>query len=274
MEQRRSLSRATETQRHREHVHKKPLRLCGSVARRGEHRRKWLVATAFVVWLSPLSGQQLLDRIVARVNGEAITLTDVKAAVALGVVEVPAGAGDTSAIERLIDRQLVLAEVARFAPPEPAAADVAREAAALTARVGSRFAAVVESTGIDEARIRGIARDTLRIQAYVDQRFGATVQLTEEEVAQYYRIRPDEFTRDGTLMPFTQAQPLARARAGAERRASAVAQWIRDLRSRAEVQIRPSENPKIRQSVNPSIRQSESPSITPPIPPPAAPPRR
>ena len=208
-----------------------------SVFRRGEQRRKWLVGTACMLWLSSLSAQQLLDRVVARVNGVGVTLTDVKAAVALGVAEVPAGGADIVAIESLIERQLVLAEVARFPPPEPAPADVDREAAALTARVGSRLAAVMESTGIDEAIIRDIARDTLRIQGYLDQRFGAAVQLTEDEVAQYYRMHPDEFTRDGTLTPFTQAAAEARARASAERRASIVAQWLRDLRSRAEIQI-------------------------------------
>ena len=170
-------------------------------------------------------------------SGEVITLTDVKAAVALGVVEVAADADEIEAIERLVGRQLVLAEVARFAPPQPSAADVTRETATLIARAGSRLDAVMESTGIDKARISDIARDNLRIQAYLDQRFGTTVQLTEEEVAQYYRIHPDEFTRNSTLMPFTQAEPLARERAGAERRASIVAQWMRDLRARGEVAV-------------------------------------
>ena len=170
-------------------------------------------------------------------NGEAITLTDLKAAAALGLVEVPAGADDTAAIEPLIQRQLILAEVARFAPQEPAAADVAREAAAMTAHTGSRLAALMQSTGIDEARIRDIARDNLRIQAYLNQRFGATVQLTEEEVLQYYRIHPEEFTQNGRLMPFGEAEPNARQRAAAERRASTIGQWLRDLRSRAEIVI-------------------------------------
>ena len=196
-----------------------------------------LTAVAIVAAASPLGAQQLLDRFVARVNGEVVTLTDVKVAVALGVVEVPAGGREIEAIEPLVGRQLVLAEVARFAPPEPAAADVARETATLIARAGSRLAALMESTGIDEARIRDIARDNLRIQAYLDQRFGATVQLTEEEVAQYYRIHPDEFTRNGTLTPFAQAEPLARVRAGAERRASIVAQWTGSLRARGEVVV-------------------------------------
>ena len=209
-----------------------------AIACRGDGTlRAWLVATVLAVWVSPGVGQELLDRIVAHVNGEVITLTDVHAAVALGVVEPPADADAIDAVEPLVSRYLVLAEVERFAPPEPAADVVARETASLIGRLGSRLVAVMESTGIDEARIEDIARDTLRIQAYLDQRFGTTVQLTEEEVAQYYRIHPDEFTREGTLMPFTQAEPLARERAGAERRASIVAQWTGDLRARGDVTV-------------------------------------
>jgi len=186
-----------------------------------------------LVWLSPLGAQQLLDRIVARVNGVAVTLTDVKAAMALGIVAVP----ESVAIEQLIDRQLVLNEVARFVPPEPAAAAVALEAGSLMTRAGAKLPEVMADTGIDEPRIREIARENLRIQAYLNQRFGVNVQLTEEEVAQYYRIHPEEFTRAGTLMPFTEAEPLARERASAERRAVTVAQWMRDLRGRAEISL-------------------------------------
>jgi len=186
-----------------------------------------------LVWLSPLGAQQLLDRIVARVNGVPITLTDVKAAIALGLVAAP----ESAAIEQLIDRQLVLNEVARFVPPEPPAAAVAVETGSLMTQAGPRLPEVMATTGIDESRIREIARENLRIQAYLNQRFGVNVQLTEEEVAQYYRIHPEEFTRRGTLMPFTEAEPLARERASAERRALTVAQWMRDLRGRAEISL-------------------------------------
>ena len=188
---------------------------------------------------SPLLAQQLLDRVVARVDGYTLTLTDLKAAIALGLIEVPAGAAEDAAVERLIDRRLMLAEVDRFAPPEPPAAEVSREMDALTERVGSRMSmsALMDETGLDAAQVRDMARDNLRIQTYLNQRFGTAAQLTEEEVLQYYRIRPDEFTRDGRLAPFVEAEPLARARAGAERRASSVAQWLRDLRARAEITI-------------------------------------
>jgi hypothetical protein len=195
----------------------------------------WLVAAAFMGCVPPLSAQQLLDRVVARVNGAAITLSDVKAALALGLVDVPPEAGEQAAVERLVDRQLVLTEVARFAPPEPPPAAVARQVEAITARTGERLASIMETTGLDEGRLRDIARDTLRIDAYLNQRFGPTVQLTEEDVLQYYRMHPDEFTREGRLMPFAEADEIARERASAERRAATVAQWMRDLRGRAEI---------------------------------------
>lgn len=178
-------------------------------------------------------GQQLLDRIVARVNGVAITLTDVKAAIALGIADAP----EAAAVQQLIDRQLVLSEVARFLPPEPPASAVGIEVGALTTRAGAQLPEIVASTGVDDARIRELARENLRIQSYLNQRFGVNVQLTEEEVAQYYRIHPEEFIRGGTVMPFTEAEPLARERASAERRASTVTQWMRDLRARAAISL-------------------------------------
>jgi len=193
----------------------------------------WLGCGSWALGLA--QAQQLLDRVVARVNGYAITLSDVKAALALGLVDVPPEAAEPAVIERLVDRQLVLTEVARFAPPEPSPAAVAREVDAIEMRTGGRLAVIMETTGLDEGRIRDIARDTLRIAAYLDQRFGPTVQLTEEEVLQYYRMHPDEFTREGRLTPFAEADDLARERASAERRAATVAQWMRDLRARAEI---------------------------------------
>ena len=187
-------------------------------------------------WLSPVSTQQLLDRVVARVNGIPITLTDVDAALGLGLVEV-VGTEDprAAATRQLIERQLMLGEVARFAPPEPDPSAIEREAAEMKARAGTGLDALVHATGLDDQRIRDLARETLRIQAYVGQRFGRTIQVSEEAVEQYYRAHPEEFTRGGLLIPFEEAAPLARERAAALRRAALVAQWLRDLSARAEV---------------------------------------
>lgn len=217
-----SLSRTTEAPRHRGGLALVALCLCVSVV--------WLGR------LPPLSAQQLLDRVVARVNGTPIMLTDVNAALGLGLVQLAAGEDPQAAATRqLIERQLILAEVARFAPPEPDAAAIEREAAALRARAGARLDMLMQSTGVDEQRIRDLARESLRIQAYLGQRFGANLQVSDVEVEQYYRAHPEEFTRNGVLISYEEAAAVARERASALRRSALVAQWLRDLRARADV---------------------------------------
>jgi hypothetical protein len=229
--------RDAETQRLVISLPRWPLCPCASVARGSKQRGIWLVVAFVVVWLSSPSAQQLLDRIVARVDGNAITLTDVRAAIALGIAGMSAAVGEAAATELLIDRQLMLAEVERFAPPEPSPSAVAVEAGVMTARIGGDLGTLTRETGVDDARIREIARDTLRIQGYLNQRFGTAMQLTEDEVLQYYRIHPEEFTLEGRLIPFGEAEPFARQLAAAERRSVTITQWLRDLRGRAEITI-------------------------------------
>jgi hypothetical protein len=183
-----------------------------------------------------LAAQQpvLLDRIVARVSGNEITFTDLGAARGVGVVPGPT---DEAALQQMIDRQLLLIEVARFPPPEPAETAVAAEFARQQAVAGPRLAAIMEATGSDEARLRDLARDTLRIEAYINQRFGTSMQVTDDEAAGYYGAHPDEFRRNGAVIPFEEALPVARERASIERRQEQVERWLYDLRARADIAI-------------------------------------
>src|SRR5204863_4891306 len=59
-------------------------------------------------------------------------------------------------LSTLIDRELQLAEVDRYAPPEPSAADVDREVQVVRARFRSpdAFDAVLARSGIDLAHLR------------------------------------------------------------------------------------------------------------------------
>ena len=185
-----------------------------------------------------LSAQQLLDRVLARVDGYPITLTDVQTAIGLGVILVSAGPDAIAAgMQQMLDRQLELTEVQRFPPPEPDAASVTREVARLKMNAGARLPALMQSTGLSEQRLTDIARDNLRIAAYLDQRFGTAVQVSDDQVATYYRTHEAEFTRGGNTIPFDEAEPTARQRVSSERRRATVEQWIRDLRSRADVAV-------------------------------------
>ena len=203
-------------------------------------RLAWLVLANFILWPSSPSAQQLLDRVLARVDGAPITLTDVQAAIGLGIIQGGAGDAIADGTQQMIDRQLELTEVQRFPPPEPSPDAIARETMRLKMNAGPRLPMLMQSTGLTEQRIADVARDNVRIAGYLDQRFGTIVQVSDEEVAAYYRAHEAEFTKGGVAVPYEDAEPVARQRVSNERRRAIVSQWIRDLRSRADVSVNPS----------------------------------
>src|SRR2546428_5780199 len=71
---------------------------------------------------------ETIDRVLAVAAGELITLSDVTAARDFGLVAAGGGADPIRAIlVKPIDRELILAEVDRFAPPAPAAQAIHRQ---------------------------------------------------------------------------------------------------------------------------------------------------
>jgi hypothetical protein len=144
---------------------------------------------------APQPASELVERTLAIVGGNAITLSDVRAAMALGLV--PQAADVNAATEALVERALKLREVERYAPPEPDAARIDARLAGIRERLGTaQVDAVLAASGITEARFRSWVRDDLRIATYVDQRFAAD---------------------------------------GPERRESLIADWVADLRRRTPI---------------------------------------
>jgi hypothetical protein len=124
--------------------------------------------------LGTVASAETIDRVLAVVGGQLILLSDVTAARDLGLQTADASGNPVRAVlTKLIDRELVLVEVDRYAPPEPDADAVDRELDGVRARFPSpqAFAAALERSGIDEKFVREAMRQDLRIVAYMNQRF-------------------------------------------------------------------------------------------------------
>jgi hypothetical protein len=136
-----------------------------------------IAVAGLCVWMAAAAVRaETIDRVLAVVAGQIITLTDVTAARDLGLETTDDAADPIRAVlSKLIDRELMLAEVDRYAPPEPAAEAVDRELARIRQRFASaaQFESVLARSGIDEKHVRETLRQNLRIKAYVDQRFSA-----------------------------------------------------------------------------------------------------
>jgi hypothetical protein len=133
-----------------------------------------LAAVLFAVTFGiTASGAEIIDRILAVVDGAIIMQSDVTMAVRLGLVA-SASAPDpiTVPLEALIERRLILEEVDRYAPPDPPDAQVDRHLDDIRARAGARFDAILAESGISVDQLRRHVRDDLRMEAYLQQRFG------------------------------------------------------------------------------------------------------
>jgi hypothetical protein len=131
---------------------------------------------------------EVIDRVLAVVGGNLITLSDVNAAYDLGLSTPPGGDDRVGGVlSELIDREVQLAEVNRYAPPDPSPADVDRELDQVRMRFGSvaTFSAVLESAGLDVARLRERLREDLRIRAYINQRFALPPDRRRQAVADW-----------------------------------------------------------------------------------------
>jgi len=160
---------------------------------------------ALVAWLfAGAVSAEVIDRVLAVVAGQLIMMSDVTAARELRLVPLE-GIGDPvgSVLSKLIDRELMLAEVDRYAPPEPTADAVDREVASVRARFPSAeaFEATLARSGFDDAHLRQTLRENLRILAYLDQRF----------------------------------TPPSGVAGGEERRQILIDEWVAGLRRRADV---------------------------------------
>jgi hypothetical protein len=178
---------------------------------------------------------ELIGRTLAIVGGQAVTLSDVRTASALQLIDANPDVALDDAIARLIDRLLMLREVQRYAPAEPDAAAVDRGVEAVRRRFTSpdALAATLAAGGFTETRLRAWIRDDLRIAAYLDQRFAAVGLPSDEDVASHYASRRAEFEARGQSL--NEAASAIREQLFAERRALVIADWVADLRRRTTI---------------------------------------
>ena len=210
-----------------------------------ESRFVWAPASAgalgVVLVLISLSSQpasgEVIDRVLAIVSSHAVLESDVRAARELRLIATD-GTGDPvrHTLDAIIERWLMLAEVDRYAPPEPSAADIDRALLTIRERFPTPepYQAALTRAGVTESHLRGRLRDDLRIAAYLDERFTAVVP-TEEAVQTYYAAHAERFTSNGRVAPLEDVRPIIASELAATDRQARVAQWIAGLRQRAQI---------------------------------------
>jgi peptidyl-prolyl cis-trans isomerase SurA len=199
-----------------------------------------IVGLTVLLTMSWSARAEIIDRILAVVDTQIITLSDVRAALRFGLVPEDVSLDPTGAVlQRLIDRRLMVNEVDRYGPPEPAESLVNASLAAVERQFKDALGLEIalNQSGLTREELRRQLRDTLRIESYLQQRFSTAVQVSDDDALRYYRENAEDFMRDGQQRPFEEVRDIARTRVTENQRAAFVRQWVEGLRRRGSVQL-------------------------------------
>ena len=179
---------------------------------------------------------KLVDRVVAVVNGEPVTLSEAREVIALAPAAAPAPTLE-EAVERLVAARLMEREARRY-PAEPLPPE---EAEATFRALQERFddpdhyRATLLRLGIREDYLRRRIERELLVDRYLDRRFGPLVQVNQREVEQYYRevLLPD--LPPGAQPPLEQVEGSIRRILAERDRNRRIAAWVEELEEAAEI---------------------------------------
>ena len=155
--------------------------------RRMHHQMGGIALLALAGIAAP--GQQILDQIAARVEGDIILTSQVRALSRYQVLVDGKAESDAAILDRLIDQWIVRseAETARF--PHPADVEIAHGVEHLQESFASpeEYQARKEHSGLSDKEIHRMVGDQLYLSNYLDSRFRPAVQVTPKQVEDFYQ---------------------------------------------------------------------------------------
>jgi len=198
-------------------------------------------------WTAGAAGVQLrteiVDGVAAVVNGQVVTLVDVRIAEAFGLVETgPSAVPEErrrNTLERLIDRKVVIDLTRERSAVDPA--KVALELGRLLARLGRDEAKIrLKAFGLEADDLRPYIEEAILSETIIANRFvhGAGVSLREIEAYYAGTFVPAQAKLGLAPTPMIDVLDALEAEIKAAKVGSQVALWIRNLRLQADIEIR------------------------------------
>jgi len=203
-----------------------------------------LLGIAFPAIAARVAQQQtgrVVDRIVARIEGDIILMSQVRELGAFQQLIEGQPESDDRLLRELIEQWIVQTEATESRFPPPAQSEVDRELARLVAQFASpqSYAAKLRELGLSETQVRQLLVRQIYIERYIDYKFRPSVQIKSEDVQNYYQTE---------LLP-----ELAKKNEPAPRRADVESQilelltqraitdlatkWLEDTKSRLKIEI-------------------------------------
>jgi hypothetical protein len=195
----------------------------------------------------PARGQEVVDRMVATINGrDLITYTDLLWQLALEPdtpLDNPRPQDLKNALNRLVDQRLIMQEAGRLPTIAPSDKDVTEGVNNLVKLFPSQsaFQERIARVGLTAEQLREIVSQRLEIENYLDFRFRSFAVISQKETADYYRNSyAPRFRREhpGVILPtLEQATPNIERTLTEAKVESDTDAFLEDARARAGIVI-------------------------------------
>jgi peptidyl-prolyl cis-trans isomerase SurA len=200
-------------------------------------RSRALALSLLASFLASTARGELVDRIMAIIDREVVTLSEAEEARAIGRARTGNEARLVDVVERLIESRLVEREVERFTG-EPVSPELV-DGALAEVRGGfdseAAFLEMLAKNGLTEEELRASLDRQLKVTAYLERRFRPLTFVTDEQIEAYYRDELVPELREGRPPGLEEVSDSIR-RILEERAFNArVEEWIEGLKGRARI---------------------------------------
>ena len=136
-----------------------------------------------------LRAQEVVDRIVARVENDIILLSDAQELKEYQELLDGKSESENALVDRLIDQWIVRSEAQLSRFPEPKDEEINREVLRVVKSFNSpeEYEARKKQSGLSDAEVRKIVATQLYLSNYLDSRFRPSVQIDEKAIEAFYQ---------------------------------------------------------------------------------------
>ena len=196
----------------------------------------------------PALAGEVIDGVIATVNHAPVLRSDWEEAVSFEAfmqqksLNQMSEAERATALQRLIDRQLLKAQMVDGHHLQPSEEALQQDLAKLRAQLpngadDANWHTVLAEYGLNEELVKEHLRDEFQVMNFVEVRLRPDVHIQDEEIEAYYnkQLLPDLKINGGKEIPLDEAGPRIRELLIEQRIDELLDAWLHNLRQQAEI---------------------------------------
>ena len=198
--------------------------------------------------VAPAWAGEVIDGVVATVNHQPLLRSDWEEAICFEAfmrqrpLSQVTETDRVTALERLIDRQLLKAQMGHLQYMQPSEAALQQDLARLRDQVPNgkdeaSWQKLLASYGLNQDSLKQHLRTEFQVMNFVEVRLRPTVHIQAEDVQAYYnkQLLPDLQQTGAKVLPLEEVEPKIRELLTQQRMDELLEVWLHNLRQQAEI---------------------------------------